>query len=188
MRVGAYNVLAVLVVAFVLVFGLGMDPIGRFLPAERGQQRTIQVATATVVRVVDGDTIDVRIGTTTQSVRMIGIDAPEITWPDEVNGLQQPQSACFGLQARQFLQDKLADRTVRLVGDLSQPAVDTYDRRLAYVYVDGELINKTLLARGFARELSVGDGYSKQATFRRAVARAKANDRGIWKESCEPEG
>jgi len=48
-----------------------------------------------------------------------------------------------------------------------------------YLYLDGELINKSLLSKGYARELTV-DGYGKQADFRRTQKQAKAAGHGLW--------
>jgi micrococcal nuclease len=136
---------------------------------------------AQVLYVVDGDTIRVKPtggpffdgSTSSTPVRLIGVDAPEIDWEDST-------AECFARPARSFLQDRLDNRQVTLVGDTLQPKYDDYQRRLAYVTVEGVNINKQLIAKGFARELSVGDGYDAESEFGSTEEAARSYNRGLW--------
>ncbi|MEX2515093.1 MAG: thermonuclease family protein [Candidatus Paceibacterota bacterium] len=173
------SAIGALVVAAVLVLGMGLDLFGwMYTDADHANEEVVTTtsATATVWRITDGDTINIDVATGSDFVRLIGIDTPEIDW--EASG--RPEAACFGWEARDFLVGKLEGETVRLVGDPRQPSVDEYDRRLAYVYLDGELINQTLLEEGYARELTVGDGYEKQESFRAAEEAARQEGTGLW--------
>lgn len=134
--------------------------------------------TAEVVRIIDGDTIMVRNGTSTQSVRLLGIDAPEIDWPDTEGEEIEPE--CFGWEAREYLISLVGQRDVLLVADDTQPAFDRYDRRLAYVYVGDVLVNQALVENGYATELMVGDGYEFADEFKRLEAEAQAQQVGLW--------
>jgi micrococcal nuclease len=175
-----------LILAAVLVVGFGVDPLGLVISEPAASERAVATTSATVLRVVDGDTIEVLLPptalspaeATAESVRLIGIDTPEITWPDEADA--EPTGECFAFVARDFLQDKLAGATVELVGDPRQPARDSYDRRLSYVYQNGELINEILIKKGYARELSVGSGYEKVDDFQALEREAQENRRGRW--------
>src|SRR5258708_29837321 len=83
-----------------------------------------------VTVVFDGDTIDVG---TVGRVRLLGIDAPEIS-----HGFDT--AAPFAREARQRLADLVLHRSVRLEFDGARS--DVYGRRLAYVLTeDGTLIN-----------------------------------------------
>ena len=104
-----------------------------------------------VVRVVDGDTIHVQLGSVREKVRYIGIDTPETKDPRRPVG-------CFGRKASDFNARLVGDELVRLVGDVQ--ARDRYGRLLAYVYrVRDELFVNAELARlGYAKPLSIRSG------------------------------
>jgi len=103
-----------------------------------------------------------------------------MNWPQD----EGTPAECYAKDARQFLQTQLADESVRLVGDSLQPKKDKHDRRLAYVYQDGELMNKTLLKEGYANLLKIQPGFSKQASFANTRDTARANNRGLW-SACD---
>jgi micrococcal nuclease len=132
---------------------------------------------APVVRVVDGDTIQVRLGGAKERVRLIGIDTPETVKPNT-------PVQCYGRAASAEAHRLLDGRTVRLVGDV-EPR-DRYGRLLAYVYrePDGLFVNAELARRGFARQLTIPPNVRFAERFRRLVAEARDAGRGLW-SSCE---
>lgn len=136
---------------------------------------------AVVTNVIDGDTIDVMLESGGRaSVRLIGVDTPEIDW-------DTMKSECYGFEARAFLTDLVKGETVRLEGDDSQPVYDTYDRLLSYVYLpsedpEDELVNLTLIREGYAQELTVGAGYEYRDAFVAAESRAVEQRRGRFAE------
>lgn len=175
------SVAAALVAAVVLVLGFQLDPVGFVIPEQKADTDRPATATATVTRVVDGDTVSVQTASSSDTVRLIGVDTPEIEWPSEDNNLDKPKSeGCYALEAREYLQEAVKGRQVQLQGDSTQPLRDTYDRRLAYVFVDDELINKSLIAEGYGKELTVNGGYEKRANFKAAEVSARAEERGLW--------
>jgi len=176
------SALAAIILASVFVFGFNVDLF--FWLDDPQALDSPATSTALVTNVIDGDTFTAEVGSTTESVRLIGIDAPEITWPSEENGLLEPEPECFGWEAREELREHLQGKEVVLVEDRLQPAYDDYGRRLAYVYRDGELINEQLLREGFARELTVGRGYEKQDSFRASQKLAQEAEVGLW-AACE---
>lgn len=179
------SIIAALSIAAVLVLGMGLDLFGWvYSSSEPTQIEQPWNASTTVVRVIDGDTITVRMGTSTQSVRLIGIDAPEISWPNDENNLEEPEEECLAFAARDYLRQQVDEQTVSLMDDPRQPAYDQYDRLLSYVYVNGGLINQQLLEEGLARELTVGDGYEMQDNFRAAETAAREEGTGLW-SVCE---
>jgi len=137
-----------------------------------------------VERVVDGDTILVRLGGRDEYVRLIGVDTPETVKPDT-------PVQCFGERASHFTKRRLTGRRVRLVFG-AEPR-DVYGRLLAYVYVpqgsfDGSqhvqspqrLFNAILARRGLARPLTIPPNDRFAPRFERlAVAAARAG-RGLW--------
>jgi micrococcal nuclease len=128
-------------------------------------------ATAEVLRVVDGDTIEVLIAGEEEDVRYIGVDTPESVAPGE-------PVQCFGEEASEFNAGLVEGEEVTLMFDAELR--DQYGRLLAYVYVGDVLVNAELLARGFARTLEIEPNTSKAPRFERLERRAGAAGRGLW--------
>jgi micrococcal nuclease len=135
--------------------------------------------TARVARVVDGDTIVVRLpGGDTDYVRYIGIDTPETVKPDT-------PVQCGGPKAHAVNERLVGGRTVTLRFDAERR--DIYHRLLAYVYVPGKgpggrplFVNAELARRGLARTLTIPPNDSFARLFARLAAKAGAAGRGLW--------
>jgi micrococcal nuclease len=129
---------------------------------------------AVVVRPVDGDTVIVRIGHTTESVRLIGIDTPESV--SRVTPVE-----CFGPEAKHRTAELLPPGTAVLL-QRDVEARDKYDRLLAYVTraTDGAFVNLLLVEEGFAESFRFPPNTAHEADFERAEAAAKADERGLW--------
>jgi micrococcal nuclease len=131
---------------------------------------------ARVERVIDGDTIVVRIGRGTERVRLIGIDAPEVAKRGE-------PGECFGDEATRILTD-LAPPGGTVVLERDAEPRDVYGRLLAYVSVrSGDrsvLVNRELLVRGAARILRIEPNTARAAEFEAVAAAARASGAGLW--------
>ena len=137
--------------------------------AQGGARGRITRSESVLVRAVfDGDTIDVAaVG----RVRLLGIDAPEI-------GRGFDTAAPFGLEARRRLTSLLLHRWVRL--EQEGPAMDVYNRHLAYVMTeDGQFVNAVLVREGLAR-VSARQALTRLGELQRAEAEAQAFRRGMW--------
>ena len=131
-------------------------------------------ANATVVRVIDGDTVDVTIGGRDEHVRLIGIDTPETKKPNT-------PIQCYGPEASAFTEHLLPPGTaVRVERDVE--ARDDYGRLLGYVYLaeDGMFVNEALVVGGYARPLTIAPNTSYAARFIADARTAEANDLGLW--------
>lgn len=129
---------------------------------------------AVVVHPIDGDTIEVRLGATTERVRLIGIDTPESVARDR-------PVECFGPEAKARLAELLPARTeVRLERDVE--ARDRYGRLLAYVFrvSDSAHVNLVLVSEGFAESRRFEPNVAHQAELDAAEAAARAAGRGLW--------
>lgn len=135
---------------------------------------------ATVVRVIDGDTIRVRIDGATDLVRLLGIDTPEVDNPHRPAG-------CYGAEASAFTRAALPEGSrVLLTADPTQGDRDRFGRRLAYVdTAPGRdalaSVNARLLRGGYARVYVVRrNPFTHAAAFREAERAARAARRGLW--------
>lgn len=137
---------------------------------------------AVVLRVVDGDTIIVRILAATgrptrrtERVRYIGVDTPESVKPNS-------PVECYGKRAAAFNRTLVDGRRVRLVPD--HELLDRYGRTLAYVYTDAEFVNAELVRRGYARTLEIAPNTSKAGYLAKLERVAIRTNRGLW-GSCD---
>ena len=128
-------------------------------------------AVAYVTRVVDGDTVEVRLGGSEEDVRYIGVDTPETVKPET-------PVQCFGPQASEFNHRLVEGRRVRLVFGAERR--DVYGRLLAYVYLDGRFVNAELLRRGLARTLTIPPNDRFAGRFKRLEIAAARAGRGLW--------
>lgn len=135
-------------------------------PPDTGPEANLKV-----VRVVDGDTIRVRIGDRDYPVRYIGIDTPETVDP------RRPVQR-FGKEASDRNKQLVEGKTVRLEKDVSN--TDKYNRLLRYVWVDGKMINAVLVEEGFARAASYPPDVKHQDLFQRLERQAREAKRGLW--------
>lgn len=136
---------------------------------ERGGERgdaTGSAGTATVTRVVDGDTVVLAgVGKS----RLIGIDTPEVYGGAE----------CYGPEASAFAKRLLAGRLVRFQAG-AEPR-DRYGRALVYLWLaDGRFVNEAIVTRGYARTLAIAPNTRYAARLREGAAQARAAGRGLW--------
>lgn len=129
---------------------------------------------ATVARVVDGDTLVLRLSAGSEYVRLIGVDTPETVKPDT-------PVQCFGPEASSHLKDLLPPGTaVRVARDAE--ARDRYGRLLLYVWrlPDGLFVNLDLAGGGFARPLSIAPNTAHRVDIGMAADAARRAGRGLW--------
>lgn len=127
-----------------------------------------------VVRVLDGDTLDVRLASgVRERVRVLGIDAPDL-------GSRECQAA----QAAAAAQRLALGKRVSLAGDRTQATRDRQRRLLAYVRLpDGVDLGRTLVSEGLAAVLVVdGRAFLRIAPYRSAEDVARTGRLGLW--SC----
>ena len=133
-----------------------------------------------LARVVDGDTIRVRIGGREEPVRLVGIDTPESVKPGT-------PVQCFALAASARTKALLPKGSaVRLVRDVEER--DRYGRLLAYVYRarDNLFVNLALAREGYAVVLTVPPNVAHAEEFVTAAREAREEGRGLWSR-CEPD-
>jgi len=126
-----------------------------------------------VIRVVDGDTIDVRFSNgATSRVRFIGVNTPETVHP-------QKAVEKYGKEASNYTKKRLTNKTVTLEFDVG--VKDKYGRFLAYVWIGKELYNETLVKDGYARVMTIQPNVKYQQRFLEAERKARLQKKGLWK-------
>lgn len=143
-----------------------------------------QSATGVIMRVVDGDTVDIWVNNELQRVRIIGLDTPETVDP-------RKKIQCFGKEAFARAKELMpAGSEVILELDSTQDTFDKYDRLLAHIFVhldDESDVSFALqmIAEGFAKHYiyKVPSMYAKDYEY--AEITAKTNWLGLWSpETC----
>ena len=137
---------------------------------------------ATVTHVVDGDTVDLRLGSgATERARLLGIDTPETVKPNT-------PVQCYGPEASARTKDLLPPGTPVAV-QRDQEARDRYGRLLVYLWRrnDGMFVNRSLVADGYARTLSIEPNTAHRALLADALRSARSSGAGLW-ATCPPEG
>jgi micrococcal nuclease len=127
-----------------------------------------------VSRVVDGDTVEVRLRARVTSVRLIGVDTPETVSPGE-------PVECYGARASRYTTRKLEGERVHL--EFDEERKDHYGRLLAYVWSESTLFNRTLVVRGLATVAIYPPNDKYEARLISSEEHAQAANRGLW-EAC----
>ncbi|MBX9838337.1 MAG: thermonuclease family protein [Silvanigrellaceae bacterium] len=118
---------------------------------------------AKVVKIFDGDTIEVELKKNNKkTIRFFGIDCPERTQE-------------YGPLARSRVQELLKDKTV----EVFTIELGKYGREVGIVYIDGVSIAEVLLKDGLA--FASGNNHKLASTYHRLQERSRANKIGMWK-------
>ena len=124
-----------------------------------------------VVRVVDGDTIHVRIGARVEKVRYIGVNTPEVHHPRKG---EEPG----GREAAEVNRRLVEGKSVRLELDVQER--DRYGRLLAYVWVGDVMVNAELVRLGYAQVMTIPPNVRYQEIFVKLQREAREAGRGLW--------
>ena len=137
--------------------------------------------TVEVERVIDGDTIEMHDGGgTTRLVRYLGIDAPEIR-RRRADGHWTYDPRPYAEEALALNRRLVEGKRVSLTYDKERH--DKYGRLLAYVYVNGRLVNAELVERGLARVMPIAPNTRMAGLLLKLQREARAHRRGIWADS-----
>lgn len=129
---------------------------------------------ATVVDVVDGDTVVLDFGDQTEIVRLLGVDTPETVHPDK-------PVECFGPEASTRTSELLSAGTPVTV-ERDTEARDRFDRLLAHIRIteSDTHVNLALVQEGMADTLIIEPNQAYAPDFRAAAAQARTLGLGLW--------
>lgn len=127
-----------------------------------------------LIKVIDGDTIEVNINGINEKVRLIGLDTPEMS--DSRESIR-----CFAVEAKNKTQSLIAYQNIKLEKDPTQNNRDKYNRLLRYVILkDGRNLAKVIIEQGYGYEYTYRIPYVYQKEFKEAQKKAEKNKVGLW--------
>lgn len=166
--------LALSVIVFLLLACGNGGPSGGGNPGGNGSDGPppgVEVETARVLRVIDGDTIEVQLNGQAERVRYILVNTPETNHPTKG---REP----FGEEAKAANRELVANQTVYLEKDVSER--DQYGRLLRYVYVGELMINEELLRQGLAQVSTFPPDVKYVDRFLDVQRAAQESGAGMW--------
>jgi len=194
-KISAISIAVFLILSFVKILNPGFyqkyfavsQPSEIKVGSELNSEPTLQLCSgeqecvARVIKVIDGDTIDISTG---ERVRYIGVDTPETKHPIK-------KVECFGKEASGKNKELVLDQEVRLEKDVSDK--DRYGRLLRYVYIparpgggDALFVNDYLARNGFAHAATFPPDVKFSEQFLSAEREARENSRGLWAPGACP--
>lgn len=132
-----------------------------------------------VIEVYDGDTLVANVEGHEVTVRLIGMDTPEVVDP------RKPVQ-CYGPEASARGKELLSGKQIYLEKEATKGNYDVYGRVLAYAKLsDGTLYNQKMIEEGYAKEYTFNkEKYKYQKEFKAAHTAAKKQKVGMW-GTCE---
>lgn len=148
-----------------------------------GSEKTMN---STVERVIDGDTVEMKIKGNTRTVRLLGVDTPEVhvdNSPEEFEGVPETRKGekClekWGEKASEYMKKQVKQKETVFKTDPQADNRGDYGRLLGYIYTGNKSINKALIRKGFARVYE--SRFSKQDQYLELEKDARENLKGLW--------
>lgn len=133
--------------------------------------------TFTVIKVVDGDTLDINVSDGQDAytrIRLWGVDTPETKHPKK-------PVMYFGPEAAEFTKNLALAKQVTVYLDEGNNTRGKYGRLLAYVKLpDGTFLNEALLTEGFAYA-DTRFRHSLYYKYKQLESAARSDKKGLWK-------
>lgn len=131
----------------------------------------------TLDKCVDGDTANFKTSSgTVYKTRFLAVDTPETVHPTK-------EVEAYGKEASDYTCETLTNaKEIKLEYDDNSDREDKYGRTLAWVWVDGVLLQQSLVEKGLAEVAYLYDDYQYTSLLQDAEAVAKANKVGQWSD------
>lgn len=128
------------------------------------------------VESVDGDTAQFNMDGETIKVRFLAVDTPESVHPTK-------EVQAYGVEASNFTKEKLKNaKTIELEFDNNSDKTDKYGRYLAWIWIDGELLQNLLIKEGLAKVAYLYADYKYTSILQESEKIAKEAKVGIWED------
>ncbi|AEK72220.1 nuclease (SNase domain protein) [Thermococcus sp. 4557] len=158
-------------------------------PTSSGKNIPTDAIKVYVIKVIDGDTIDIAFPNgTTDRVRFLGVDTPETSAsrnkPNEYDHITDLKClASWGVEAKFFTRDYLLNRVIYIQFDPDAGKRGYYGRLLAYIYLEnGTDFTALLVKKGYARVYTEGK-FQKEHEYLSYQRTAESKKLGLW--GCE---
>ncbi len=139
----------------------------------KNEQET-EKAVVEYIEGVDGDTAKFKMNGEEITVRFLAVDTPESVHPTK-------EVQAFGIEASDFTKEKLKNaKKIELEFDNNSDKTDKYDRYLAWIWVDGELLQDLLIKEGLAKVAYLYADYKYTSVLQESEKIAKEEQKGIW--------
>ena len=123
---------------------------------------------------IDGDTAKFIYKSEEITARFLAIDTPETVHPTK-------EIEEFGKEASDYTCNKLKNaKEIKLEYDNNSDKTDKYDRHLVWVFVDGELLQKKLVSKGYASVAYLYGDYKYTEELEEVEKEAEDQKLGIW--------
>ena len=129
-----------------------------------------------VTRIVDGDTLIIKMDGDETKVRLIGVDTPESVAPEN-SGKENSKE---GSEATDYLTKLVGGKTVYLEFDVGR--TDQYGRLLSYVYLSDKetMVQRLLLSEGYAMVMTYQPNVKYADEFLKLQQQAREDGKGFW--------
>ena len=125
---------------------------------------------------VDGDTAKFIMDGEKVTVRFLGIDTPETVHPTK-------EIEAYGKEASDYTKDRLQNATkIELEFDEKAGQKDRYNRYLAWIKVDGQLLQEELIKKGLAKTYMLPNTYMYASLLKETEKTAQELKIGMWNE------
>lgn len=159
----------------ILLLFIGVTVYNDNFAGEETDQQTSADNIVTVDQHIDGDTTRFNYNGSSDSFRYLIINTPEI-------GRDGEQDEPYAEEAFNRTRE-LLDNADTITVEFDEEEKDHYDRYLAYVYADGEMVNETLVQEGLASVDYVHPPNDKyEDLLKEAEEEAKDKGIGIWSD------
>ena len=153
-------------ISILLMTGLIIYALFSFLPEEK--EKVI------LLECIDGDTAHFEVNGKDEKVRFLAINTPEVDTDPE-------KSEPFGEAAASYTCKALKEADEITLEFDEKADRDHYGRLLAWVFVDGRLLQEELISKGYAEVKYIYDDYRYVEELRLAQKKAEAEKAGMWK-------
>ena len=141
-----------------------------------------EIINVTLEKCVDGDTASFNVSGEVIKFRFLGVDTPESVHPKK-------KEEAYGKTASEYTCDLLKNaEDIKVEYDKASSNTDKYNRELAWIWVDGELLQKKLIENGYAQVAYIYGDYKYVLNLCANQSEAKAKKLNIWSDKNYEEG
>lgn len=141
----------------------------------------VSAETVEFSKCIDGDTFKVVLNKKQVTVRLLAVDTPESVHPNK-------EKEYYGEEASKFTCNLISNsKTIELEYDSNSEMYDKYGRLLAWIFVDGKLLQDEIIKNGYGEVAYLYGNYKYTDILKKSEKKAKENHLGIWADNSNNE-